>query len=119
MAPADDLDPVDRDALTRSLEMLRRREPSRNWQLDAKLKDEGWFATAAFASFCMQCDNLHLEPWEDAPVHADPDDPNEPDKAAQALLRGMLVLGISEFEPDPLTAIAAVESKKRGASASK
>ena len=62
----DDLDPLDREALERAMK-LASRDPGRRWQLNSKLQDESWFEVATFAAYCMQCQNLHLKPWEDPP----------------------------------------------------
>ena len=46
---------------------LASRDPGRRWQLNSKLQDKSWFEVATFAAYCMQCQNLHLKPWEDPP----------------------------------------------------
>ena len=57
------------------------------------------------AAYRAQRKNLGLKPWQEPPCVADPDDPDERDKAAQALLRRMLAAGISRWEHDPLRAL--------------
>ena len=49
--------------------------------------------------------SLSLKPWQSPPVHVDQNDPDEQDKNAQRLLRRMLTVGISRFDPDPLAAL--------------
>lgn len=104
-----DVNAVDRDALERAMQIAQR-DPLRAAQLQSKLKDEPWIEVAEFASYSCQIHALNLKPWESPPCHADEDDPDPQDKAAQYLLRQMLAAGVSRFDPDPL---AALEHAKR------
>jgi hypothetical protein len=84
-----DLDTVDRGALERAMQIAQR-DPFRAQQLQSKLKDEAWVAVAEFAAYSCQIDALNLKPWESPPCHADEDNSDPQDKAAQHLLRRML-----------------------------
>src|SRR5262249_18190397 len=116
---ADDLSEIDRDALERAMQ-LARRDPLRAQQLDSKLADESWVEVAKFAASCVQGAVLHLKPWQSPPMrideHADADQPMrnfcDNDQPAIRLLRRMLAAGISRYEPDPLTALAAAKKRR-------
>src|SRR5262245_60029022 len=110
MSDATDLDPIDRDALERAMQVARR-DPGRGEQPDSKLKDEPWDEVAVFASYVCQTAALALKPWEQPPGVANEDEPNVRDKDAQQLLRRMLAAGLSRYEPDPL---AALRRRSRG-----
>jgi hypothetical protein len=95
---------ADRDALERAMQIARR-DPSRAQQLQSKLIDEPWDEVAEFAAHVCQYRALRLRPWQSPPSSVDEDDPDEDDRSAQALLRQMLSVGVSRFEPDPLAAL--------------
>ena len=84
-------------------------------QLDSKLRDEPWKEVAQFASYCAQGRALDLMPWQSPPCHANLRALSEPfgdPRAAREsaeLLKKMLALGLSRFEPYPLAAIAEAE----------
>ena len=108
-----DLDPVDREALERAIELARKQDAGRRRQIDDMLADPArpWFETATFASYVMQCRTLHLKPWQTPPVHADEDAdagdaPHTGYAEAQALLRRLLAAGLSRWEPEPLKRLA-------------
>ena len=92
-------DDVDLSALERSMEIARR-DPLRADQLAGMLRDQPWYAVAEFASYCVQKRSLHLKVWEDPPLCASPGTPGA------RLLDRMLAAGLSQFEPDPLGALA-------------
>lgn len=100
------MDKRDRDALKRSMEICRAEE-GRTRQLNAMLKDDGWWHAATFASMHCQCQALNLYPWQSPPCIADG---YHSDPAAKKLLQQMLDLGISRYAPDPM---AAIEQAKR------
>jgi len=97
---------TDMDALRRAMEIAMR-DPSRKEQLESKVNSyrgvepEPWTEVAEFAAFCVQSDTLHLKPWECPPCSA------YDDKAAMKLLDRILEAGLSQWEPDPLGALAA------------
>ena len=101
---------IDRDALTRAMEMARR-DPGRAWQLDSMLEDRSWEEVARFASYVVQGDLLRLYPWETPPESIDENGDDPRDAAGRKLLRRMLKAGLSRYEPDPLGALAAVKQK--------
>ena len=92
-------DDVDRSALERSMEIAQR-DSLRADQLAAMLRDDAWHSVAKFASYCCQKRALGLKPWEDPPLCAAPGTPG-----ARPLDR-MLANNISQYEPDPLSALA-------------
>lgn len=107
-------------AMTRAIEMCRAESQGRRQQIDAKLRDEKWARVGKFASYAQQTITLHLEPWEwppiwirdvEAALHA-PDDARRIGDAAR-LMRRMQALGISRYEPSPLTAIEQAEAKAK------
>jgi hypothetical protein len=114
------LTPIDREALERAME-LARREPGRREQLDSKLAGgEPWEDVAMFASGCLQGRTLQLKPWEILVCDIEEDDIPDlmhsrvPDmegrRKAARLLRRLLQLGLSKYEPTPVEAIAAAEA---------
>lgn len=100
----DNLSPVDREALERALTTAANDLAQRE-QIEAMLREDGWYETATYAAFSCQVDALKLRPWQTAPCHADELDPDPVDPKAQELLREMLRLGLSRFEPDPAAAL--------------
>ena len=115
---ADDLHPVDRDALERAIAMTRANGGSDAVQIENKLRNEPWEQVARFAAYCRQCDNLHLLPHQSPPCWIDDmeavlaagDDGIMGKYAAARLLQRMLAADLSIYEPDP---IAALERTKR------
>jgi len=109
-----EIDPVDREALERAIEMARQESPGRREQIDDKLADEPWEKVARFAAYCCQCDTLRLKPWQSPPCWVDDmeailaagDDGIRGQYAAAKLLMKMLDAGLSEWEPDPVAALA-------------
>jgi hypothetical protein len=104
-AAADEaLDPVDREALQRCVDlMLRDRELGE--LVRAKLRDEPWRSVAEFCSYSCQMDALRLKPWEHPPAWG-----GTPD--ADALVERLRACGLSRFEPDPGSALAAKEKRR-------
>ena len=111
-----ELSNLDREALTRAIEIVSR-EPDRAGQLKKMLLDEPWAEVARFAAYSAQGRVLHLKPWQVPPCVVDEENPNERDVAAQALLRKMLAAGVSRYEPDPMTALAAAKRKPKAKAA--
>jgi hypothetical protein len=114
----DELHPIDKDALTRAIEMTRANGGSDAVQIENKLRKEPWGQVARFAAYCRQCDNLRLLPHQSPPCWVDDmeatlaagDDGIMGKYAAAKLLQRMLDANISIYEPDP---IAALEQTKR------
>ena len=110
------LQPVDRNALERAIEITKAESPGRAAQIASKLKDESWRSVAEFAAYCCQHRALATRPWELAPVSVDEDDPipdgDDHRRTGRAikLLRRLLRAGLSRFEPQPLEALAKMEA---------
>jgi hypothetical protein len=104
------MDEIDKDALTRALE-LTRAEPDSAEQIESMLKDRPWEEVAQFAAYYQQCKNLRLKPSEMPPCHGavnisipgSASDLRFP--AANQLLQRMLDAGLSQWEPDPEAAL--------------
>ena len=79
------LDPIDRDALERCIEIAML-DADRTEQLKSKLagdqfsRPEPWIDVAKFACYCVEGKSLELKPWQLPPCVADEDDPDERDK---------------------------------------
>ena len=103
---------IDRDALSRALEVAGR-DPSERAQIDRKLaQGADWADVAMSAAFGLQCQNLELRPWESPPMYGDVVRPRL-DQHAAALLRKLQSLGLSRFELHPTRAIAEAEAKRK------
>ena len=107
------LSDVDCDALKRCIEMART-YPRRSEQIDWKIKYDGWKDTAKFCAYLCQSKNLHLEIQEFPPCWLlDADDTAGPafkrKPEAARLLKRLLAAGLSQYEPDPIRALAAAE----------
>ena len=83
MSDVADLDDVDRDALTRAMEICAKRDRLFAEHLESKLKDEPWREVAEFAAYSCQIESLSLRPWQSPPCHVD-EDADEPDSAERA-----------------------------------
>ena len=117
-----ELTPNDLDALRRAMKWgkaFQTREPQlRVWP--EVLPDEGspaWTELAMYFVRAAQADNLHLKPWQTEPCATIDDgviDDNGWGRRSGevALLRRMLSLGVSRYEPHPLVAIAAAEAER-------
>src|SRR5271168_4184363 len=110
----------DKAALELAMVRASELEPERGEQLDSKLAEEGWEATAKFAVVYCQSRTLNLQPWEISPAQID--DPYDRIDlflrdpfgyagyfVAARLLRRMLPLGVSKWHPDPARAIEEAE----------
>ena len=113
------LSDVDRDALTRAIAMARTYSDARNEQIDWKLGEGGcsWQETARFCAYLCQTKNLQLEIQEFPPCWLlDADDVEGPafkrKPEAARLLRRLLDAGLSQYEPDPVRALEAVERQQ-------
>ena len=111
-----ELTTADLDALRRAFETARAESDEEREHLDSIEAREGWESAAQSASYHLQCRNLRLKVWEAPPMHVHGDEigQNYGTKAKEVKLkRRMLALGISIFEPDPISAIERVESARR------
>jgi hypothetical protein len=119
---------VDKAALERAIELRRDSgERGRAEQIDELIAEEGWFSTAEFAACGCQRKNLQIRMWQPCPAEIPIDEiasiiAKGPDGksgyfAAAKILRRMLLLGISRYEPDPMQAIATAKAKRAAATA--
>jgi hypothetical protein len=102
--------PQDREALQRALQL------EAGDVIDQMVRARGWEDAARWAASVCQIRNLKLHPWECEPAGTDnvevPTDSYGTRQNEVALLRRMLDLGLSRFEPDPLAAIERVERER-------
>jgi hypothetical protein len=106
---------VDREALKRCIKMART-YPGRSEQINWKLGEGGcsWEDTAKFCAYLCQSRNLRLEIQEFPPCWLlDVDDVEGPifkrKVEGARLLRRLLAAGLSQYEPDPIAALAAAK----------
>ena len=93
-----------------------RKEYGADEQVRGMLADgEPWSSVAKFCSECLQHLALRLKPWEVPPCRLEVDGPS--DDPGVRLLKKMLALGVSKFDPDPLAAVEAVERLRATGSA--
>lgn len=119
-----ELTPLDLAALRLAVDMTLHEhdDPGRIEQVQSMLDDgdHSWVEVALFCAYHQQMRSLHLKPWCDPPCWVDPEKMPPPsrnpiardDRAAVRLTRRMIKLGISEFHPDPMTAIAEAEAQR-------
>ena len=108
---------VDRAAMTRAIEIVRRESFASREQIDGKLTREPWEMVGRFAAYAAQDNMLRLKPWEMPPCWirdlaaslAVPPGDHRGERRAAELLRRLLQAGFSQFEPNPIGALAAVE----------
>ena len=97
--------------------MARTLDPAIASAVDVMLKTRTWRAAALYASYHAQMRSLRLRPWQCPPCDANDEiDPAEGDHYGNksdevGLRRRMIALGLSPFEPDPLTAIDRAEAE--------
>jgi hypothetical protein len=112
--PDDDYDAIDMDALKRAM-TIAAQDPDTALQLKNKLdRGEPWTAVAEVAAAHCQISALALPPWQPPPcrdswlqggkVHRNPN--------AAELLDEMLAAGISQWEPDPPTALRKAKRRR-------
>jgi hypothetical protein len=108
----------DRAAMKLAIEQMRKESAESRARVDRVLREEGFESAGYTAAYHLQSRALRLRPWQAAPVYTDveiaPDCcGGRPEEVA--LLKRMLSLGVSQFHPDPLRAIAeaarAIEAK--------
>src|SRR5262245_34660103 len=109
--------PTDVDALARAIAACRAADPVRCAQIDAMLTYRPWVEVGTFAAASAQRHSLHLKGWQSPPCRSVPEDLNKPvgdPRAAREsaeLLRRLLHVGLSRYEPDPMQAIEQVEKR--------
>jgi hypothetical protein len=109
---------TDREALRRALEVARGEDEGRRRQIDSMLADgRDWTETAKFAAYCAQGAVLGLLPWQSPPCCSSLVDLDKPfgdtrgARESAELLKKLLALGLSKYEPNPLQAITAAEAR--------
>jgi hypothetical protein len=115
---------VDREALERAYAMDPDRNPANDEPIDRRLDPDRWFAAAKSAAYACQCATLRPKPWQPVPANqyvAVTDDDREYGPvmgraAAAELLRRLLAVGLSRYEPDPLGALERIEAERADAS---
>jgi hypothetical protein len=120
MAGTDDFTPADLDALERCIEVARAESPSRAAQIDEKLLDQPRWSVGLFACGCAQANSLNLLPWQSPIFRASLENLDKPygdprgERQGAELLKKLLSLNLSRFEPDPMAAIADAERARAG-----
>jgi len=107
------LSDVDREALTRALEMARAESEEERKHIDRVLAEDGWQQAAETAAYHCQDARLHLRPWQPPPCWirnlagdlAAGNDGVGGRYAAAKLVQRLLAAGLSRFEPDPEAAL--------------
>ena len=119
-----ELDPIDQAALELAIaHTLAEPDRDRVEQVTSMLADRPRLEVAQFCSYHRQMATLRLRPWETPPCHIDEcrigeilSAPRQHDvhseRTAAKLLEKMLVLGISQYHPDPITAIAVPDGRR-------
>jgi hypothetical protein len=115
MTTQTELTAADTEALVRSFDMGCRESTAYRAHLTAIEKQSGWRFAAESASYHHQIQALKLRPWEPPPswvrdiegtLEAGDDGVGGWYRAAQ-LAQRLLAAGLSLYEPDPITALAA------------
>jgi hypothetical protein len=111
---------VDRDAMKRAIEELRRGGGEDARQIEAKLASEPLDDVGRFAAYSCQDKNLKLQPWQvppcwlrtDRDVEAALSTPHDHSgrRAAGEIVQRLLGAGLSRYEPNPPAALARVEA---------
>jgi len=116
-------DARDVDAWERCIEFERRRSPAHAERINEMLAKEGLAKAGRAAAYGAQYDALKLRPWDWTPSWVSRGDidkiiaeeKDESIRTAAVLLKRMLDAGLSQWEPDPLKALA--QAKKKDAAA--
>jgi hypothetical protein len=117
------LSKVDREALQRALEMARAQSEQERAHIDRVLAEDGWQQAAETAAYHCQDARLHLKPWQPPPCWisnlagnlAAGDDGVGGRYAAAKLVQRLLAAGLSRFEPNPIAALEAAETRNNAA----
>lgn len=122
MTTKQQLSQVDREAVTRAIELKRARSPADRREVDDMLKTHSWFEVAEDAVYCCQRSLIAPRLWQKQPHDIEVDEietiiARGPDGLggeyqAAKLLRRMLKAGLSKFEPQPLQALAEAKARR-------
>jgi phage terminase small subunit len=109
------LSAIDRDALTRALALAKASdEPGRREQIPRMLQHKTWQDVAEFAAYGCQRRALQLKPWQNPPCYGQLRTDDADNAGAAVLLQRLLEAGLSRWEPDPVAALAAIETRAHG-----
>lgn len=129
MMSEDDLDPVDRAALARAVDLTLRDDPpdpGRVRQVSEMLAERDWFAVASFCAYHQQMSRLRLGPHQQPPCWLFGNEDRiialgragstgvNFDYDAARLTKRMLRCGVSPYDPDPVAAVARAKQKVSG-----
>jgi hypothetical protein len=107
-------------ALRKSLAIMRASsDPADGQYVAMHLQDERWDEVAANCAHTLQSRSLALKPWQVPPCHITdiaaslevPENDHRGFRPAARMLRRMLALGVSKFDPDPVRAISDAEQR--------
>ena len=103
-----ELSDLDRDALQRCVALtLAEPDKSRVEQVQSMLADRHWLQVAEFCAYHRQMNSLRLEPWQLPPSSGFGHDPK-----ADQMLNKMVAAGLSQYDPDPMSALKAAKQAK-------
>jgi hypothetical protein len=122
MTDDDDIDEIDREAMQRAIALtLAEDDQGRVEQVKAMLAERDWWDVATFCAYHRQARSLHIKPWEFTPCWINPDQIDaiiargayqSRDYGAARLLKRMLKLGLSAYDPTPLESIAQATARR-------
>ena len=101
----DDFDEVDIEALERAIKIASLK-PRMKEHLDDLLQSRPWIDVAQTAAFRCQMEALDLKPWQEPPGFC-----TGRDRAAERMCAKLLAANLSQYEPDPINALAAKRRK--------
>lgn len=120
----DELDEIDRVALDRAIDLVCSEEPEFAEIVRGHLAEGDYWIAGASAAFHRQADHLQIG-TELPPCAIDPDEieiiiarglgNHNPQFGSATLLRKMLALGVSPFDPSPITSMALAQQRRRKA----
>jgi hypothetical protein len=113
---------VDREAMKRAIEEVRREGGEELRQIEEKLREEPWERVGRFAAYACQDKHLQLKPWMVPPCWLR-DDRDVQDalsmphdhtgrRTAGELVQRLLAAGLSCYEPSPIDALEQAEAAK-------
>jgi len=122
MTTKQQLSQVDREAVTRAIELKRARSPADRREVDEMLKTNAWFEVAEDAVYCCQRSLIAPRLWQPTVADIPPDqveaiiargdDGLAGNYAAAKLLRRMLKAGLSKYEPQVLQKLAEAKARR-------
>ena len=113
---------VDFEALERAIALtLAADDQGRVEQVQSMLEERTRLSVGQFCSYHRQADALHIKPWESTPCWVDPDQidailqrgPDSREFGAAKLLKKMLAVGLSPYDPEPLESIERAKQNRK------